>query len=317
MATVSTKQAQQGLHQETPAVISDAQPGQPAAQLELIDDKPDVVKMDLRKFNRTRQKISAAVNAVQAITAIESLEQVNNMTNLLKTLTTVEKDADAKRKELGDPYRLEVNRINDHAKDLVKGVAPAVKHGKDLILAFHKTEEAKAKALRTASRVEALIAAGLTPVPRKAGETEVIDWHFADCSRITGGQVEDLPDDIYLKVITDMIDASKAKATADLEKEKESADFFGDAETSASIDEKISEVTTSAIPVAHFASTARYAPPPAKGLTKRWVFEVTAASLVPREYLQVDEKKIREAVGSGIRSIPGVRIYQDESITLR
>lgn len=43
---------------------------------------------------------------------------------------------------------------------------------------------------------------------------------------------------------------------------------------------------------------------------KVWGFKVTDESLVPRGYLVVDERKIRAAVGSGPREIPGVEISQ-------
>jgi len=47
---------------------------------------------------------------------------------------------------------------------------------------------------------------------------------------------------------------------------------------------------------------------------KTWKFEVIDPQMVPREYLTVDEKKIRAAVKDGIRSIPGVNIYEDADI---
>jgi len=40
-------------------------------------------------------------------------------------------------------------------------------------------------------------------------------------------------------------------------------------------------------------------------------FKVVDESLVPREYLIVDESKIREAVKKGIKSITGVEIFED------
>lgn len=48
---------------------------------------------------------------------------------------------------------------------------------------------------------------------------------------------------------------------------------------------------------------------------QEWTFEVQDETQVPREYLMVDERKIREAVKAGIREIPGVRIFQ-KSITV-
>lgn len=66
-----------------------------------------------------------------------------------------------------------------------------------------------------------------------------------------------------------------------------------------------------------------------------WTFEVTDMSLVPREYLVVDEKRIRAAVSSGVRDhladgaeatakdaeraafgIPGVRIFQTTQLAV-
>lgn len=47
---------------------------------------------------------------------------------------------------------------------------------------------------------------------------------------------------------------------------------------------------------------------------EEWTFEVVEASLVPREYLMVNEAAIRAAVKpkDGVRKIPGVSIYQAE-----
>lgn len=53
------------------------------------------------------------------------------------------------------------------------------------------------------------------------------------------------------------------------------------------------------------------------GAKKVWTFTVTDRLQVPREYLAVDEKKIREAVRAGIREIPGVEIFQDTQIAVR
>lgn len=48
-----------------------------------------------------------------------------------------------------------------------------------------------------------------------------------------------------------------------------------------------------------------------------WAFEVVDATLVPREYLVVDTPAIRKAVHAGARAIPGVRIYEAESLAVR
>lgn len=49
---------------------------------------------------------------------------------------------------------------------------------------------------------------------------------------------------------------------------------------------------------------------------KTWKFDIVDEGLVPRKYLEVNEKAIREAVRQGIREIPGVNIYEEENINV-
>lgn len=52
-------------------------------------------------------------------------------------------------------------------------------------------------------------------------------------------------------------------------------------------------------------------------LAQRWTFKIIDASLVPREYLVVSETLLRDAVKAGIRTIPGVEIYQEAKSRFR
>lgn len=52
-------------------------------------------------------------------------------------------------------------------------------------------------------------------------------------------------------------------------------------------------------------------------VVKTWTFEVTDETQVPREYLMVDEKKIRQAVKGGVRQIAGIRIYEEANVRIR
>lgn len=54
--------------------------------------------------------------------------------------------------------------------------------------------------------------------------------------------------------------------------------------------------------------------PTIKGLTVTWKYEIENENLVPRQYCSPDGPKLQTAVRSGIRSIPGVKIFQDEKI---
>jgi hypothetical protein len=48
-----------------------------------------------------------------------------------------------------------------------------------------------------------------------------------------------------------------------------------------------------------------------------WSFEVQDEAQIPREYLMVDERKLRDAVKAGVRTIPGVRIWEDSRTKIR
>jgi len=52
-------------------------------------------------------------------------------------------------------------------------------------------------------------------------------------------------------------------------------------------------------------------------MKKVWKFEVVDENKVPKEYLMVDEKKIREAVGLGMREIEGIKIFEKTEVAIR
>lgn len=48
-----------------------------------------------------------------------------------------------------------------------------------------------------------------------------------------------------------------------------------------------------------------------------WTFKVVDPKLVPREYLLVSDNLLRDAVKQGVRSIPGIEIYQETQVNFR
>ncbi len=54
-----------------------------------------------------------------------------------------------------------------------------------------------------------------------------------------------------------------------------------------------------------------------EGIRNIWTFEVQNLANVPREYLMLDEKKVRQAIRSGERSIPGLMIFQQQQTVYR
>jgi len=59
--------------------------------------------------------------------------------------------------------------------------------------------------------------------------------------------------------------------------------------------------------------------PQVKGVhsVKRWTYEVIDVTSVPEQYLAVDHEEVTAAIKAGTREIPGLRIYQDETLAIR
>lgn len=317
---MATKKVQQPeLSLDTPADITPGTPGDPkAADAELIDDTPDVVKMDLRKFNKAKAKVNLSVANIKAVTVIIDKAGADSMMQLLKEGDTVGKAIEAKRKELGDPYRLQVERVNECAKEIVKELPVAITGGKALILAFHKSEEKKVLDKRTADREKHLAEIGMTPFSKEIdGKIVIYHWTNDQEQMIMTYQVHSSTDDQWVALLQLQATERATTSQAVLQKELEAADFFGDETGAAAVREKIDQVKAAPAAAVSYGGGGSYAAPSTKGLTKRWVFEVTDVALVPRAYLQVDDKMVKDAISTGARSIPGIRIYQDESISLR
>ena len=89
-----------------------------------------------------------------------------------------------------------------------------------------------------------------------------------------------------------------------------------DAETAALVEatpevKPILEVAPAALPQTTHGSLG------SSTLVTRWDFRVIAEYDVPREYLSVDERKIRAAIKTGVREIPGVSIYSVDALVRR
>lgn len=52
-------------------------------------------------------------------------------------------------------------------------------------------------------------------------------------------------------------------------------------------------------------------------MKKFWDFEIENPLLIPHEFLKPDEEKIKKYIASGIRNIPGIKIFKYESAQMR
>lgn len=79
------------------------------------------------------------------------------------------------------------------------------------------------------------------------------------------------------------------------------------------VEEKRAELAVEPITVKHTVKTEASM----SYVIKKWTGEIENEALIPREYLSVDMVKVNAAIKSGVRSIPGVKIYEKEAIGSR
>ena len=304
---------------DAPADVTTGAPGDPAAaDAELIDDSPEKVKADLRKFNRAAAEVAKVLTPLKLILKISDLTGVDSAMEHMKKAGAVEKVIEKKRKELVRPWNDEVDRINAHAKSLVKDVPGEILRVKNLMLDFQKSEEVRIAKERTTTRDKFLLELGF--VHMAAGTPEILATHYKDSSSdvlVYRADLETVSDIVWremLQRIEEAREEERKKAAAALQVTKEAASFFD--EEDPILTSEPAAVASPTRPIASswvgWTATTKVA-----GATKTWAFEITDQASIPREYLQVDETKIREAVRTGIRAIAGVRIFQKDSISLR
>lgn len=111
--------------------------------------------------------------------------------------------------------------------------------------------------------------------------------------------------------------------SAALLREAEKAEATGDTTVAGALLEQAVTADTRATEAAQVAATP--APPKpfstpfgAKATTRTVIdFEVTDAAAIPREYLLLDERKVRADIAAGVRDIAGLRIFPREALSVR
>lgn len=119
------------------------------------------------------------------------------------------------------------------------------------------------------------------------------------------------------KPLVEFVESTEAKMlTWYKEEQKRKAEEQAKIDAAALEQAKQAGVSEIVVPVVEQPKTVKtdYATVTVK---KTWKAEVVNEAEVPREYLVVDQVKINAAVRAGTREIPGVKIYQAESLATR
>lgn len=205
-------------------------------------------------------------------------------------------------------------------------------------------DEANALVIDTAERkTEATAFLGRVARLQKDAEakrTELVKPHndyvkgVNDLFRQTLGPVFDADRTVRGKVLQFDVDqrrkAAAAAAQAERERleaeallqEAEKAETAGDARvaegllSTAVAREQAAKVA--AVQAAPIAKTTRDADTGAAAtVRKTWAFKVVDLAQVPRSYFVLDESLVREAIRQGVRQIPGLEIFEQESLSVR
>jgi len=269
------------------------------------------VSADLTKFDAARAAVEEARKVLRQFRTIDSKEKLDQALEAAKAANAMLKAIDNRRKELGEPFVTEKKQIDEYAKRLSQDLEADINLTKTEALRFQKEQEQIALQKRTTAREKYMLDIGFT----YDGTQE--RYHIDGVGTMSRSELVNYDDNSFNSITSGFVERLKRQreeAAAKANEDLDMAEMFGSKEQVAEVIDTIKTVTEPLV-----APPAPTAPvvEKAKGLTKRWTFEVQDANQVPREYLTVDEKKIREAVQAGARTIPGVRIYQSESIALR
>lgn len=271
------------------------------------------ITADLSKFDIAGAQTDLAVQSLVPYESIKSTEEQNNALAAMKLANAVSKAIEERRTVLVKPFNEAVKKINAYAKDLTGKIDTKVGTIKTVVLQFQKDEEAKALKLRTEKRIEALESIGfIKNESQKSFSRE-------DVGTLSFSEITSLDDTIFSTILegfNNKIKENAEKALKEIEQEDELFDVFGSDEDKAEVSQKVEEAKA-VVSAPASAYTGSVGPSKLKGTTKTWVHEITNEADVPREYMMVDDAKIKAAIKEGMRSIPGVRIYQKESLTLR
>lgn len=115
---------------------------------------------------------------------------------------------------------------------------------------------------------------------------------------------------------------ARLKAEEDARKERERLAKLAEKQMEQNRFEKAEETISKMEDVAPVVVPI-YTPPIQKqkgeSTRKVWKFEIINEKLIPREYLQIDESKIRGVVTAlkGATNIPGIRVYSEDSMSFR
>jgi hypothetical protein len=272
----------------------------------ITEDKSlQTVSADLSKLDIAGNQVNLAVAELTKIKIIASKTEQDDAMALLKLCKEVENAIEKKRTELVKPFNDSVKKINTYAKDLTGKLSVAIEAVKTLVLGYQKEQQKIALQARTTARQAAITKLGFV------FDEPMSLYKLAGIGSMTTNELQNYDDNAFntiLSAFAESVNRANEKKAAEVKQSTELDVLFGD---------DTHNIATADIQPVVVAPVNGYKTETVKGTTKRWVFDVIDINQIPREYLMVNETEIRNAINQGVRTIPGVNIYQKESLSIR
>ena len=237
------------------------------------------------------------------ISDAQSLERAKS---LAKQAKLIENYIEDKRKELTKPILDRKKAIDDLAKSLTKELTEAVKHIREQILFYEQEQERKR--LEELRRLEEERRRKEEEIRKAEEERRRKEEELRRLEEERRRQEENLR-----KAKEEEERKRKEEELRRLEEERRRKEeelkrmqMEGNIEQIEHI-EKLAEIETKAAELSEKS----------KNLREVWTFEVVDISLVPREYLVLDETAVRRAIQNGVREIPGLKIFKKAQLVIK
>lgn len=214
---------------------------------------------------------------------------------VLREIARLSKAAEGERRELVDPLNATVKKINARFKDAAAPFKAADEIIRGKLGAYQAEQE------RAAEEERRRLEAERQERERKAREEREKREAQARAERE--------------KAEKEAAEAAELAADDDSEEMADlAAEAHEKAQEAATAVSALESLPEPSLPKAMVEAAKKPA-----GVSSRrvWKHTIEDPVLVPREFLAVDEKKIREAVRQGVRQIPGVRIEQVDEMAVR
>ena len=294
-----------------------------------------VASTEIDKLAEFNGEVATVVEQARAI-EIRTPDEAAFATAFLSRVAVAKRNGETARKFLVDPLNAHVKRINAQFKADAAPLDEADQLVRSKVLTYQRQAEEAARAEQARLDAERLAAEEAAEAERRRlaaeaaeREREAAEAEARRQAEIAAEQDEHRKriaslDENTLKgiVLGEVTDTDEEQAWAEEELSSRAAARAAQEAAAKARQEaeeaQQAEIRTKSAPALQTAAVAPLAGGNGSAsVRKEWKATVVDRSLLPDEYLIVDEKKIRAVVKAGVREIPGVLIEQVEGLSVR